>query len=99
MSLELRLWNICGNCTKAWSSLLEMDAHGLQGGAPAVAAHVAVQHQHVRRVAHQARHPEQSVERAGLEVVRSRSPSASRGTRTPATDVAPRAAPLEAPLR
>jgi hypothetical protein len=35
-----------------------VEAHGLDDGAPAIAVHVAVQHHDVRRVAHQARHPE-----------------------------------------
>jgi len=53
---------------------VEVEAHGLQGGGAAVAGHVAVQHQHKGRVAHEARHPKQGVESAGLEVVRGRPP-------------------------
>jgi hypothetical protein len=46
-----------GEVVRRRRGAVEVEAHGLQGGGAGVAGHVAVQHQHVGRVAHKARHP------------------------------------------
>jgi hypothetical protein len=45
-----------------------MEAHGLQGRGTAVAGHVAVEHQHVGRVTHQAWNPQLRPDRSTLRL-------------------------------